>query len=83
MDDLHLGSDLFTQWWSFLPSSGARIIVYSSVTCGIAASSLRTHRRATLPQMLHLEPAKTLAAERIQRMDAVLAAFTDETFGHF
>jgi uncharacterized protein len=40
-------------------------------------------RRATLPHMLHLEQAKAIAADRIQRMDAVLAAFTDETFGNF
>jgi len=40
-------------------------------------------RKATLPPMLHLERAKVIAAERIQRMDAFLAAFRDETFGHF
>lgn len=40
-------------------------------------------RKATLPQVLHLERAKALAAERIQRMDAVLDAFRDETFGDF
>jgi hypothetical protein len=40
-------------------------------------------RKATLPLVLHLGKAKGIAAERIQRMDAFLTAFTDETFGHF
>jgi hypothetical protein len=40
-------------------------------------------RKATLPLVLHLERAKVIATERIQRMEAFLDAFTDETFGHF
>jgi hypothetical protein len=44
---------------------------------------LLERRRATLPLVIHLEKAKAIAAKHIQRMDAVLAAFKDETLGHF
>jgi HD superfamily phosphodiesterase len=40
-------------------------------------------RRATLADIFHFETAKQLAAERIQRMDALLADFEQDTFGYF
>ena len=39
-------------------------------------------RKATLPLNLHLEKAKVIATEDLQRMDALFAAFADETSGY-
>jgi len=47
-----------------------------------AYKSVRT-RRDKLPGLLHLDKAKELAKERVQRMDVLLAMFEEETFGYF
>jgi uncharacterized protein len=47
------------------------------------AYNIVQRRMETLPAVLHLEKAKAILAERIERMDAFLAAFTAETFGYF
>ena len=47
-----------------------------------AYKSVRT-RREKLPGLLHLEKAKELAKERVERMDALLKMFEEETFGYF
>ncbi len=41
------------------------------------------NRRDRLPGMLCLPKSKEIARERVQRMDAMLAAFEEETFGCF
>lgn len=40
-------------------------------------------RRASLPDKLVLETSKVLAVQRLQRMDDLLAAFEEESFGFF
>jgi uncharacterized protein len=40
-------------------------------------------RMSELPELLCLEQARSIAAQRIQRMEAMLAAFEAETFGYF
>ena len=47
-----------------------------------AYQSVRT-RREKLPGLLHLEKSKEMAKERVERMDALLAMFEEETYGHF
>ena len=40
-------------------------------------------RRARLPAILHFDQARAIAAERLKEMEAVLAAFEQESFGFF
>jgi uncharacterized protein len=40
-------------------------------------------RMARLPELLCLEQARAIAAQRIQHMETMLAAFEAETFGYF
>lgn len=47
-----------------------------------AYESARAHRQR-LPGVICLERSRAIAQQRIERMDALLAAFEDETFGCF
>lgn len=48
-----------------------------------SAYEAATRRRESLASIFYFERAKTLAAERIRQMEALLAAFEQESFGCF